>query len=126
MLSFSSGINSSPISKMNDRRKRSAAFLVSEKLLLLDIIEKHFNIIENKRTDSISNKVKKSEWDVVSFEFNASNTALPNRTAESLKTLWENLKKSAKASFIKTSNGTYAHLKMWIKFLQNQVFSSQC
>ncbi|KAL4707153.1 hypothetical protein ACJJTC_018888 [Scirpophaga incertulas] len=76
-------------------RKRSANWLYTEKMLLLDIICEHCNIIENKKTDGVTMKQKNAEWMRISEEFN-SQTSSMHRTAENLKAQWDSLKKNAK------------------------------
>ncbi|KAL4703067.1 hypothetical protein ACJJTC_015202 [Scirpophaga incertulas] len=92
-------------------RKRSANWLYTEKMLLLDIICEHCNIIGNKKTDGVTMKQKNAEWMRISEEFN-SQTSSMHRTAENLKAQWDSLKKNAKKvasaarqSLLKTGGG---------------------
>ncbi|CAH2088534.1 unnamed protein product [Euphydryas editha] len=84
----------------NEKRKRSANWMASEKSLLVDLVTEHFNVMENKRTDGVSMKQKLGEWVTISNKYN-SQTMLSHRTSDNLKAQWESLKKSAKkeASF---------------------------
>lgn len=90
---------------MADKRKRSPNWLSSEKHLLLDIVEQHFNVIENKKTDGVTMKQKTAEWIVMSDKYN-SQTLHTHRTAENLKAQWESMKKAVK----KESSNTRMHL----------------
>lgn len=78
-----------------EKRKRSPNWLASEKHLLLDIVEKHFSVIENKKTDAVTMKQKTTEWVTMSHEYN-SQTIQCSRTAENLKAQWESMKKAVK------------------------------
>lgn len=80
---------------MTEKRKRSPNWLLSEKSLLLELVEKHFSVVENKKTDGVTMKQKLAEWDVISHEYN-SQTNHCSRSAENLKTHWESLKKTAR------------------------------
>lgn len=79
----------------DEKRKRSPNWLPSEKKLLLDLVESHFGIVENKKTDGISMKTKLAEWQIISVEYNSQTTHC-HREAENLKSQWENMKKAAK------------------------------
>ncbi|XP_022197806.2 myb/SANT-like DNA-binding domain-containing protein 3 [Nilaparvata lugens] len=76
-------------------------------MLLIDLVEKYYSIIECKKTDGISNKIKQLEWIKIGKEFNSFNTHM-ERDFNSLKTLWENLKKKAKAVITAMNTNKYA------------------
>ena len=50
---------------------RSSAFSSFEKTILLDYVEKHINILENKKTDSCSKATKKEAWQKVFDDLNS-------------------------------------------------------
>lgn len=77
------------------KRIRSPNLLKSEKEVLMDLVQEHFRIIENKKTDAVSVQEKNDEWDKIATGFNATSLVY-HRTAENLKSAWENLKKTAK------------------------------
>ncbi|KAL4715288.1 hypothetical protein ACJJTC_010858 [Scirpophaga incertulas] len=77
------------------KRKRDPTFAASEKQTLIELVERHFDIVENKKTDSVSIKLKNEEWQKISTEFNAISSIHP-RDWGVLKNCWENLKKRAK------------------------------
>ncbi|CAG4943641.1 unnamed protein product [Colias eurytheme] len=76
-------------------RKRCPNWHLSEKMLLVELVNDHYDIVESKRTDSVSMKQKNAEWVKISEEYN-SQTDLVHRTAENLKSQWECLKKFTK------------------------------
>ncbi|CAF4891432.1 unnamed protein product [Pieris macdunnoughi] len=78
-----------------DKRKRSPNWLSSEKEFLLSLIEFHFNIIENKKTDGVIVKSKLAQWQLLADQYN-SRTSHCFVTAENLKAQWECMKKVAK------------------------------
>lgn len=69
--------------------------MASEKSLLVDLVAKHFAIVENKKTDGTTLRQKSEEWKIIAQEYN-SQTALVHRLAENLKAQWEAMKKAAK------------------------------
>ncbi|XP_039293505.1 myb/SANT-like DNA-binding domain-containing protein 3 [Nilaparvata lugens] len=93
--------------KSSAKKFREPVFINSEKMLLIDLVEKYYSIIECKKTDGISNKIKQLEWIKIGKEFNSFNTHM-ERDFNSLKTLWENLKKKAKAVITAMNTNKYA------------------
>jgi len=89
----------------NLKRKRERTYEYSEKSVLLDIVTKHFNIIESKKTDGVSVRLKNVEWQTIADKFNATNTY--QRDPHSLKTLWENLKRKAKSAISVQADNHY-------------------
>lgn len=84
--------------KMSDvtpTRKRSPNWLTSEKELLLGLVEKHFKIIGNNKTDTVSVKAKLVQWKIIADQYNV-RTAHCSRTGDNLKAQWESLKKVAR------------------------------
>ncbi|KAF0685879.1 fibrinogen silencer-binding protein-like, partial [Aphis craccivora] len=78
----------------------------AEKSVLLDIVTEHFNIIECKKTDEVSVKLKNAEWQKIAEKFTATSSTYP-RDSHSLKTLWENLKRKAKAALAMQADNNY-------------------
>ena len=64
--------------------KRCPNMSAGEKALLADLTCKHADI-DNKRTDSVSIKVKKEAWGRLAYEFNSSSTAGARRDTSQLK-----------------------------------------
>ncbi|XP_028159043.1 myb/SANT-like DNA-binding domain-containing protein 3 [Ostrinia furnacalis] len=79
------------------KRKRDPTFAASEKFALIDLVAKHFDVVESKKTDNVNIKMKNDEWQKIATEFNAISSIHP-RECSVLKNLWENLKKRAKQS----------------------------
>lgn len=77
------------------KRERMPNLVESEKLAILDLVVEHFHIIENKRTDAVTAQQKAEQWDKIAEAFNAVSN-IHHRTAENLKTAWDNMKKTAK------------------------------
>lgn len=90
----------------NLKRKRERTFEYAEKSVLLDIVTQHFNIIECKKTDGVSVKLKNAEWQKIAEKFTATSSTYP-RDSHSLKTLWENLKRKAKAALAMQADNNY-------------------
>lgn len=98
------------------KRVRSANYTTEEKATMINIINKHKNIIESKKTDKVTWKEKNDTWETITNEFNA---VAPNgtyRTTDSLKKFYENMKKETrkmaaqeKMEQFKTGGGRPAH-----------------
>ncbi|XP_054272721.1 myb/SANT-like DNA-binding domain-containing protein 3 [Macrosteles quadrilineatus] len=89
------------------KRKREPTFTNNEKRNLILLVEKHFEIIECKKTDALSSRAKHNEWLLIANQFNSITDHIP-RDASSLKTLWDNLKKKAKQSMTVINSNRYA------------------
>jgi Myb/SANT-like DNA-binding protein len=67
----------------------------SERQHLRQLVQKYKSIVENKKTDAVSNDRKKKTWEQITTEFNAQGSS--NRTTASLQRCWENLKSRTKS-----------------------------
>lgn len=76
-------------------RLRAPNFTKSDALLLLDIVAKYKNIIENKKTDGANLIQKQKAWFEVANEFNSSSSGF-SRTIESLQQTYKNWKRKLK------------------------------
>lgn len=75
------------------KRFRSTNFSEQEKSSLINIIAKYKDVIENKKTDGVTNHEKNQTWDRITQEFNASTFSNVRRSKEVLKRFYENKKK---------------------------------
>ena len=57
------------------KRKRAANLTQVERELLVDTVLKYKSVLENKRTDAVSNKEKEDVWKIAADEFNAVTTS---------------------------------------------------
>ncbi|KAF5294243.1 hypothetical protein FQR65_LT10829 [Abscondita terminalis] len=62
-----------------------------EKTILLEIINKYRDRIENKKTDAVSVAQRKAAWQIVASEFN-SNSSCNSKTPLQIQKVWENMK----------------------------------
>ena len=76
-------------------RKGDRSFEISEKSVLPDNIIEHYSVIESKKTDTVSAKMKNAEWVKIAQKFGAT-LSIHLRDSFSLKMLWENLERKAK------------------------------
>lgn len=76
-----------------EKRSRSANFLAKEKLLLVTLAANFKNILENKKTDTVTNQEKEQAWALITTQFNSQCPDNIFRNKESLKRLYENKKK---------------------------------
>ncbi|KAI8426141.1 hypothetical protein MSG28_005091 [Choristoneura fumiferana] len=76
-------------------RFRSPTFSRNEVQTLINIIERHKHTILNKSTNSTVNQAKEVSWEKITKTFN-SRGFKHERSIDSLKTKWENLKKDAR------------------------------
>lgn len=63
---------------------------------MINIINKHKNIIESKKTDKVTWKEKKDTWETITNEFNAVAPSGTYHTTDSLKKFYENMKKETR------------------------------
>lgn len=80
---------------MGEKRRRMPNLTECEKKTLIDLVTDHFGVVENKRTDAVTQSKKAAEWQQIANAFNALST-VHHRSAENLKASWENMKKTAK------------------------------
>jgi Myb/SANT-like DNA-binding domain len=98
-------------SKEKGKRSRGQNYTTEDKALLVDLVFKYKNIIENKQTDGV-NSIKKTEaWKKICEEFNS--VSLVTRDYMSLKNCYEGVKKTTKKDaskdkirIFKTGGGT--------------------
>lgn len=97
---------------MAEKRARTANYSLEEKNLLLQLVQKHKNVVENKKTDAVSNIAKENTWKKIAFEFNSVAPSNVSRDWASLKKAYSNIKKDVrkevaneKFEIIKTGSG---------------------
>lgn len=101
-------------SEMEKKSKRIANFTEAEKSILVDLVTAKKDILENKRTNTVSIKEKENCWEQLCNEYNGMAMNI-SRPTISLKNCWENIKKRTKKQFAedrmqryKTGGGQYA------------------
>lgn len=70
---------------MADKRIRSANTTTAEREVILQLVQKYKDIIENKRTDAVTSLHKEKVWQKIASEFNA--IGLTKKDAKQLKTV---------------------------------------
>lgn len=70
-------------------------FTQLEKDCAIDVILRYKGIIENKKTDGVTNKQKAIAWENIAKEYNSCNINMP-RCSKQLKNLYENVKRKLK------------------------------
>ncbi|XP_067014271.2 myb/SANT-like DNA-binding domain-containing protein 3 isoform X3 [Anabrus simplex] len=81
---------------MNEqKRKRSSNFSDFETNIVAELMVRHKDVIENKKTDGVTVKQKDKTWKKVAEEFN-SISGVSYRSARNLKTCYENLKRKTR------------------------------
>lgn len=105
--------------------KRFKKISETEVEVLISLVQKYSNIIENKKSNAVTWKEKTAGWEALSQEFQ--NVTGINRNAKNLRGKWENLKKETKKKFAnakqelyKTGGGPYAVPKMGSNDLEIQ------
>jgi hypothetical protein len=56
-------------------RGRCSNLRQEDRCLIVELVVKHQSIVENKRTDLVTNKQKEAAWQQIELEFNAISTA---------------------------------------------------
>ncbi|KAH7959120.1 hypothetical protein HPB49_008352 [Dermacentor silvarum] len=97
--------------------RRKINFTDEERTILMDLMDRHRDVLECKKTDAVSIHAKK-KWEKLADEFNSNHNVRP-RTSKQLKKCWDNLKEKlrrAKAEdtreLFKTGGGTPAESQM--------------
>ncbi|VEN37510.1 unnamed protein product [Callosobruchus maculatus] len=80
-------------STLKKERVRACNFTEQEKSLIINLVAKYKDIIENKKTDGVTNLEKNKTWAKITLEFNAISPGNNNRSVEQLKRFYENKKK---------------------------------
>lgn len=78
----------------SNQRSRSKNFDQSEKEVLIDLVEKHKNVINAKLTNSVTACKKLKVWDNIKTEVNA--VGLCNRSTKDIRNKWSNIHQKAK------------------------------
>ncbi|XP_041979967.1 uncharacterized protein LOC121733698 [Aricia agestis] len=77
-------------------KRRGTKFSDSEVRLLSQIVIKYLPIIENKRTDNVTNGAKEEAWSKITASFNAANSGHERRMVKTLKSKYDNIKKGSR------------------------------
>lgn len=80
---------------MTGENKRSTNFTKNEETLLINLVKKYQDKIENKKTDTTTNKIKQDAWVMLAADFNSQCGETP-RDMKTLRNKYENLKKRCK------------------------------
>ncbi|XP_049701781.2 uncharacterized protein LOC126055652 [Helicoverpa armigera] len=80
----------------NKKRERSANFDSAEIQLLINLVAKFKNIVENKKTDAVTNKDKEAAWRQIEENFNSCGVSTNARSWKTLKLKYEGIKKNTK------------------------------
>ncbi|XP_072384633.1 myb/SANT-like DNA-binding domain-containing protein 3 [Diabrotica undecimpunctata] len=78
-------------------KKRCNNFTANEIDVLVSLVEKFKEIVECKKTDTITNNGKEAEWRKIEMQFNS--ICGTGRTAKMLRSKWDSLKKSIKKEY---------------------------
>ncbi|KAI4455388.1 apontic [Holotrichia oblita] len=88
------------------KRDRSINFSTTEKVMLINIIQKYKSIVENKKTDITTCDEKKKVWEKIQLEFNAT-AANCERSVDSIRRFYENQKKNVRKIAANEKKDTY-------------------
>lgn len=80
------------------KRERPANFNTAEVELLISLVDKHKHIVENKKTNAVTNKDKDAAWKKIESSFNSCGISSSIRTWKTLKLKYEGIKKVPKRS----------------------------
>ena len=87
---------------------RAGNFTAADRAVVIELVQKHWNVIECKRSDDVSVKEKASRWQLVMDEFNA--VSAVKRTTQQLKQV-----------LCKTSHNVYSVLQVLLNCILRQV-----
>lgn len=78
----------------SNHKKRAPNFSANERGLLLNIIATFKNVVENKKTDGTTWRLKDETWGKITSIFNSQSSENVSRSKDSLRKYYENLKKN--------------------------------
>ncbi|XP_058975869.1 uncharacterized protein LOC101890110 [Musca domestica] len=93
------------IQKETSHRKRAKHFLEEEEMLLVNLVEDHKHIIENKKSDSVAWKQKEAVWKKIEDDFAASMGL--RRPWKALRDKYEVIKRKSKIELAEQKLQTY-------------------
>lgn len=79
---------------MSENKKRVANFTTAETELLMTLVKRYSNVLENKTT-YVNNHLKEETWKKLAEDYNSS-SGMCLRDAKTLRAKYENLKKDLK------------------------------
>ncbi|RZB39753.1 Myb DNA-bind 5 domain containing protein [Asbolus verrucosus] len=82
-----------------EKRQRAPNFSSDEKSLVLTLIYDKKHIIENKKTDGVTNNEKEQAWIIITDLFNAQSSAGIKRSVESMQKMYYNQKKQVRKEY---------------------------
>lgn len=85
-----------------NKRKRNANFTADEEQILVSLVKKYQHILENKKSDAITNSEKMKTWETIAQEY--SSLMGCSKTSITLRTKYNNMKKNVKKKFAEEKN----------------------
>lgn len=95
MLLFGTSIALSANKMEEGKKNRGVNFKPEEKAILVGLISKYKDIVENKKTDGVTVREKDTTWTAILEQFN-SHINVTKRTTKQLKSFYDNFKRKAK------------------------------
>ncbi|KAF5270541.1 hypothetical protein FQR65_LT05439 [Abscondita terminalis] len=96
-----------------EEKRKAKNFTTFEKNLVVDLVQSKISILENKKTDTVSNEAKNQAWNSIAVAYNSS-CQTGHRTPKQLKDLYSVLKRAARkniatdrAEHFKSGGGIY-------------------
>ncbi|XP_071652525.1 uncharacterized protein [Temnothorax longispinosus] len=96
ILLFLCAYNTKKMDGKENKMIRGKNFTNSEKQELIEKIYPYRNIIENKETNTTSNKEKDEAWADITKNFNMNKPAFLERTEKKLRNCWDNMKRDTR------------------------------
>ncbi|KAK9700651.1 Myb/SANT-like DNA-binding domain [Popillia japonica] len=93
-------INEATTSVEKKKRKRSKNFTEMETGFLIDVVIRHIEIVENKKTDAVTWKEKEVVWNKIAEELQAI-AGTTDRTSAILRSKYESIKQNIKSKLTK-------------------------
>ncbi|XP_045541032.1 myb/SANT-like DNA-binding domain-containing protein 3 [Papilio machaon] len=79
-----------------DKRKKQKPYSEYERQTLMQLVQQKIDIVENRRTDVITQKKKNDAWEDIRNKFNNSDNVSHKASVAQLKKMWQNLKSRAR------------------------------
>ncbi|XP_071578866.1 myb/SANT-like DNA-binding domain-containing protein 3, partial [Temnothorax nylanderi] len=94
--------------KANLLPSKNKHYTLMERKVFLQILNNYKNIIENKKSDSVTLKDKEIAWNEICNNYNTSTLISQERNVAQLKKLWTNLKQAQREALTKEKQSHFA------------------
>ena len=86
-----------PVCNEMSGKKRGENFTYEQRMCLIEAVRNHEKVVEDKRSDTSTNKRKHAAWEDIAKRMSANFPERPKTSSKDLRELWRRMKTKAKA-----------------------------